>query len=311
MIEELKGDRPFFIMISREMPAPHFADYDSYATKRGAPQPGAAPQVSIVTITLNAARTIERTITSVQTQSFSSIEHVLVDGGSTDGTLDIIRRMARPRDFWISEKDRGISDAFNKGVAMARGRLILILNADDWLSRDQIARSVKALEKSAMDFVFGDLIFYEGDLSLFRYRGDPHYAKVIRRRWPAVGHPTLLATKACFERVGLFDPAYRNAMDYDWLLRLHCAGSRGEYCADVVAHMTHDGVSNLQFARTIEEVRRIVVSQGRNPLIAGLEAGFRRLKTAIAQPVKRNSRPIYQLVRQTINSSYRPVRALK
>jgi glycosyltransferase involved in cell wall biosynthesis len=269
------------------------------------------PVVSIVTVALNAARTLERTIASVQAQTFRSVEHVLVDGGSTDGTLDIIRRMVRPQDYWISEKDRGISDAFNKGVAMARGRYVLILNADDWLSPEQIGNSIAALEKSGADFVFGDLIFYEGERALFRYGGDPAYAKVIRRRWPSVGHPTLLAARSCFERAGLFDPLYRNAMDYDWLLRVHCAGARGVYCPEVVGHMTHDGVSNLQFARTIDEVRRIVVAHGRNPVVAALEAGFRRLKTSVAQPIKRRGEPLYRLARQIINPSYRPVRVSK
>jgi glycosyltransferase len=288
------------------MSAPHLIDYDSYATKRGAPR-GDRPHVSIVTIVLNTARTLERTIASVQAQSFASVEHVLVDGGSTDGSLDIIRRMARPQDYWISERDRGISDAFNKGVALTYGRHVLILNADDWLSPDQIAQSVAALEKANADFVFGDLVFYEGDRPLFRYGGDPGYAKVIRRRWPSVGHPTLLASRDCFERIGLFDPIYKNAMDYDWLLRLHCAGARGVYCPEVTGHMTHDGVSNLQFARTIDEVRRIVIAHGRNPLVAGLEAGFRRAKTQIAQPIKRRGEPLYRLVRRTINPSYKPV----
>ena len=292
------------------MSAPRFSQYDSYATKRGVSS-NETPVVSIVTVALNAARTLERTIASVQAQTFHSVEHVLVDGGSTDGTLDIIRRMARPQDYWISEKDRGISDAFNKGVAMARGRYILILNADDWLSPEQIGHSIAALEKSGADFVFGDLIFYEGERALFRYGGDPTYAKVIRRRWPSVGHPTLLAARGCFERVGLFDPIYRNAMDYDWLLRVHCAGARGVYCPDVVGHMTHDGVSNLQFARTIDEVRRIVVTHGRNPVVAALEAGFRRLKTSVAQPIKRRGEPLYRLARQIINPSYRPVRVSK
>jgi glycosyltransferase involved in cell wall biosynthesis len=287
------------------MAAPTLAEYDSYATKRSPQQ--TPPVVSIVTILLNAAATLERTITSVQGQSFASIEHVLVDGGSSDGSLEIIRRMARPQDFWISEKDRGISDAFNKGVALAQGRYILILNADDWLSPDQIQRSVELLQKTGADFVFGDLIFYEGDRPIFRCVGNPSYAKVIHRRWPAVGHPTTLATRASFERIGLFDPAYRNAMDYDWLLRLHRAGFRGVYNPEIVGHMTHDGVSNRQFRRTIQEVRHIVVAQGRNPAVAALEAGFRQLKTDLAQPVKRHGRPLYQLVRRTINASYRPV----
>src|ERR1700742_1593462 len=128
------------------MTSPRLDDYDTYATKRGVGLPGTAPPLgSIVTIALNMARTLERTIASVQAQNFPSVEQVLVDGGSTDGTLDVILRMARPQDFWISEKDRGISDAFNKGVAMARGRYVLILNADDWLSPDQIAQSVAAV----------------------------------------------------------------------------------------------------------------------------------------------------------------------
>ena len=291
------------------MPAPALIDYDSYAKGRRALAPGAEemPTVSVVTIVLNAGHTLQRTIASVQAQTYSSIEHVLVDGGSSDDTLDIIRRMARPQDYWLSEKDRGISDAFNKGVALARGRYIVILNADDWLSPDQIERAVDVLEKSQADFAFGDLIFYEGDRPLFRYQGNPAYAKVIHRRWPAIGHPTVLASRRCFERIGMFDPVYRNAMDYDWFLRLHCAGGRGIYDSRIVAHMTHDGVSNLQFRRTIEEVRRIVVTHGRNRALAALEAKMRRWKTAIAQPVKRRGQPFYRLVRQVINPAYRPV----
>jgi hypothetical protein len=109
----------------------------------------------------------------------------------------------------------------------------------------------------------------------------------------------------------LFDPAYRNAMDYDWLLRLHCAGGRGVYRSAVMGHMTHDGVSNLQFGRTIDEIRKIVVAQGRDPAIAALEANFRLLKTRFAQPVKRRGKPIYQFIRRAINSSYRPLQAPK
>ena len=295
------------------MSAPMLIDYDSYAKARGAlPHDSqSAPLVSVVTIVLNAGRTLQRTIASVQAQPFSSIEHVLVDGGSSDDSLSIIRRMARPQDYWLSEKDRGISDAFNKGVALARGRTIVILNADDWLSPDQIERAIEVLDRSQADFVFGDLVFYEGDKPLFRYQGNPAYAKMIHRRWPSIGHPTVLAARACFERIGLFDLAYRNAMDYDWFLRLHRAGGRGVYDSQIVAHMTHDGVSNLQFARTIEEVRHIVVSHGRNSAVAALEAKLRQWKTAIAQPVKRRGQPLYHLVRRAINPAYRPVRVSK
>jgi glycosyltransferase involved in cell wall biosynthesis len=291
------------------MSPPLLEAYSGYAQRRAREQPASAdpaPVISIVTVALNAAATIGRTIRSVQAQSFASIEHILVDGGSEDGTLDIIRRQARKQDYWLAEPDRGISDAFNKGVALARGRYVQILNADDWLSPDQVERGLAALEASAADFVFGDLIFYDQGLPVFRYAGDPHYARSIHRRCPAVGHPTMLVARAAFAQIGLFDPAYSNAMDYDWLLRLHRAGGRGIYCPGVVGHMTHAGVSNRQFARTIEEVRQIVIAYGRHPLLAGLEARARLLKTAAAQPIKRHFHPFYTLIRRTINQSYRP-----
>ncbi|HEX3486880.1 MAG TPA: glycosyltransferase family 2 protein [Micropepsaceae bacterium] len=263
--------------------------------------------VSIVTVALNAAPTLARTIASVQAQSFPSIEHIIVDGGSSDGTLDTIRNSIRAQDYWISEKDNGISDAFNKGVALARGHYVQMLNADDWLSPDQIQLGVAALEKTGADFIFGDLIFYEGEAPVFHYAGDPHYARSIHRRCPSIGHPTVLASRAVFERIGLFDTAYRNAMDYDWLLRLHRAGGRGAYCATLVGHMTHAGVSNRQFARTIDEVKRIAIANGRNWLLANIEAQMRHLKTAAAQPIKRRFHPFYSLVRRLINPSYRAV----
>jgi glycosyltransferase involved in cell wall biosynthesis len=294
------------------MPVPSLADYAVYGDRRTREQPisPAGPAlVSIVTVALNAAATIERAIHSVQKQTFASIEHIFVDGGSSDGTLGHIQRLARPQDYWISEKDRGISDAFNKGVALARGRLIQFLNADDWLSPDQIECAVTGLDRSAADFVFGDLVFYHEGWPIFTYAGEAGYERVIHRRMPAISHPTLLARRACFDHAGLFDPAYRNAMDYDWLLRLHRAGGRGVYCSGVVGHMNHAGISNRQFTRTIEEVKRIAIAHGRNPVVAEIEAQIRRLKTVASQPIKRRVRPLYELIRRGINRSYRPAPA--
>lgn len=289
---------------------PSLNEYDSYVKRRDREQPqsaGHAAVVSIVTVMLNSATTLERTILSVQSQTYPSIEHVFVDGGSTDGTLDIVRKRARSQDFWISEKDKGISDAFNKGVAMARGRFVLILNADDWLSTNQIEQAVNILERSGADFAFGDLLFYQNGKPEFRYVGDPAYARAIRRRCPAIGHPTVLARKSCFDRIGLFDANYRNAMDYDWLLRLHCAGGWGVYSPKILGHMTHEGVSNRQFGRTIEEVRRIVVAQGHAYWLADVEARFRYFKTVVSQPIRYHGKPLYRLLRRVINPSYRPV----
>lgn len=294
------------------MSAPSLADYTAYAQRRAREQPVSgrdAPLVSIVTVTLNGAATLERTIRSVHAQTFPPIEHVFVDGGSSDGTLEMIGRFARHGDYWISEPDRGISDAFNKGLALARGRFVQILNADDWLSKDQIERGIAALRETGADFVFGDLIFYDDGRPIFKYAGDPNYARVIHRRMPAISHPTVLAARNCFERIGLFDTAYRNAMDYDWLLRLHRAGGRGVYTSAVLGHMTHAGVSNRQFRRTTDEVKTIAIAHGRSPIVATVEAHARYVKTAASLPVKRHARPLYHLIRRIINPSYEPAPA--
>jgi GT2 family glycosyltransferase len=262
--------------------------------------------VSVVTVTLNAAATVSRTIASVHTQSQAGIEHVFVDGGSTDETYTLLRHAMRAHDYAISEPDRGISDAFNKGIAMARGRYVQILNADDWLSPKQVEHAIRTLRFADAAFVFGNLIFYEAGAASFTYIGDPEYASSIHRRMPAISHPTVIVARKWFEHIGLFDLQYRTAMDYDWLLRLHRAGGRGVYCPDVVGHMTHEGVSNRQFKRTIEEVRRIAIAHGRHPALATAEARMRYLKTLAAQPLKRRARPLYSRIRRAINPSFRP-----
>lgn len=298
------------------MTVPELRDYQAVAMRRSgqaADDAALADQVAVtvVTVTLNAAATLERTIASVQAQSLlglaHGIEHVVVDGGSTDGTTALLAARLRPQDFWISEPDRGISDAFNKGVALARGRYIQILNADDWLSPGQIARTLATLEREDADFVFGDLIFYEQGRPSFRYRGTPDYPCRIGKRMPALNHPTVLAHRRAFERIGLFDLRYRCAMDYDWFLRLHRAGRRGVYDPEIVGHMAHDGVSNTAFQRTIREVRDIAIAYGRAPLFAHGEAVFQIAKTSASHYVKRWAQPLYHLVRRTINSSYAPL----
>jgi GT2 family glycosyltransferase len=292
------------------MVPPTFDDYRAITERRqealrGMPR----PRVTLITVTFKARRTLEQTIDSIQAQTFADLEHVVVDGGSEDGTVELLRAKLRPHDYWISEPDRGISDAFNKGVALAAGDLIQFVNADDWLSPRQVEMAVRGLDATGADFVFGDVIFHRGGRADFRYVGEPHYAKSIRRLMPALNHATALARRDAFERVGLFDLRYRCAMDYDWFLRLHLAGGRGAYLPELVGHMNHDGVSNTQYLRTLREVEAIAVAHGRNRNLARLERLARALKAAIGRQLKGPALPIYRLVRSHINRSYRPLDA--
>jgi glycosyltransferase involved in cell wall biosynthesis len=258
----------------------------------------------VVTVTLNVCATLPRTIESIQRQTYRSIEHIVVDGGSTDGTIEILRSSLRPTDCWISEPDRGISDAFNKGVVLSRGEFIQFMNADDWMSPNQVETAVETLQTTGADFVFGDLIFYEEGRPAFRYRGDPDYTRCIENRMPALNHPTILVRRSAFLRIGLFDLRYQCAMDYDWLLRLHRAGGSGVYNGDILAYMSHDGVSNTHFRKTIREVQRIAVEHGRSPLLAEIEADGRLAKTALGREARHRAHPLYHRIRQIINRSY-------
>ena len=286
--------------------APTLMSYAAVAARRetvSAPP----PCVSIITVVRNGAATLARTIASVQAQQGPGIEHVVVDGGSTDGTQALLERHLRPQDFWISEPDRGIADAFNKGAALARGTYVQFLNADDWLSDGQLAQAVSTLERSGADFVFGDLVFYRDDRPAFVYRGDPHYADGLRTHLPPVNHPTLLARRALFERVGLFCLEHRYAMEYDWLQRVQRSGGRGVHDPGIVGHMTHEGVSNRAFRGTVREVRDIAIAYGAPVWPARVRAELSIAKTTMSHWVRARSPRLYDAVRGRINRAYVPV----
>lgn len=271
-----------------------------------APAPG-KPVVSIVTAVYNGERFLEQAIESVRSQTYPTIEYTVIDGGSTDNTLEIIRQYERHIAFWLSEPDRGISDAFNKGIATSHGALIGLLNADDWLSPDQIARGVAALEDPSFDFAFGDLQFHDArGEATFLMSGDPDYARSIRSRMPELSHPTVLARRSAYERVGLFDTTLRYAMDYEWLLRLHVAGGRGRYVPGLLGHMRVGGASDVALIDALSEVRTIAMRYGQPALWAHALFGLRAVKAVAGRALERWApRLVYHLARGLMNRQYR------
>ena len=266
------------------------------------------PLVSIITVALNRAATVERTIESVLGQIYRPIEYIVIDGGSRDGTVELIAKHADRLASWISEPDRGISDGFNKGLVRASGALIGLVNADDWLAPDQIATGVAALERSGADFVFGDLIYHAADgRRLFRIKGDPDYAKAIGRGMPDINHPTVLARRAVYRQIGGFDPALRCAMDYDWLLRAHRAGFRGVYEPALVGHMTLEGVSDQRFRRALAEVREIAIRHGEPAPAAWALYGYRLLKGGSRRLLERLlPAGLHERMRRRVNRQFTP-----
>jgi glycosyltransferase involved in cell wall biosynthesis len=196
------------------------------------------PLVSVITIVYNGELHLEQTIKSVLEQSYSPVEYVIIDGGSTDNTLNIIKRYESRLGGWLSEKDRGISDAFNKGLKMVRGEIIGIINADDWYEPLAVEKAVDALHDA--DIAYGDLRLIKDGKTDFIIKGDHKYLK----NEMTINHPTVFVRKECYDQFGIFDEKYKCAMDYDLLLRFSIKGCRFSYVPEILANMRWGGLSD-------------------------------------------------------------------
>lgn len=233
-----------------------------YRTRRHASARSDIPLVSIITVTYNAEKTLLRTLDSVRAQTYQNIEHIIIDGGSTDGTLGLIQGEEDAIAYWCSERDHGIYDAFNKGVALATGEYIGILNADDYYEPSQLENAVAALIKSGAPFVHGDIILHGWQGQDVELLGDPHYELKIKERMPSLHQVTTLCRRSVFQRYGLFSTKYRIAGDFDWYLRLANQGCIGVHVPSVRAHMAAGGISTTQQRRAFFEALMITWRHG-------------------------------------------------
>lgn len=180
-------------------------------------------KVSIITVSFNSAKTIADTIESVLSQDFPEIEYIIVDGNSSDDTVKIIRQYENRISKWISEKDQGMYDAMNKGIAMATGDVIGILNSDDvYMNNHVISDLMALLEKQKAQVVFADLILVDqnDNNKVLRYYDSGHFhPDKFRYGWmPA--HPTVFVRRELYQAVGLFSTTYQIAADYEMLIRM-------------------------------------------------------------------------------------------
>ncbi|MDD2900150.1 MAG: glycosyltransferase family 2 protein [Desulfuromonadaceae bacterium] len=218
---------------------------------------------SIITVTYNSRIFLSETIHSVLSQDCTDFEYILIDGGSSDGTLDVIKHFEREdsRIRWISEPDDGISDAFNKGIRMATGDIIGILNSDDIYADGALSAVAAAFGADGRcDVVHGDMVRFQGDIPLFRLKPAP----VDERIWydMPVNHPATFVRRTAYGLVGLFDTSLKVAMDYDLVLRLYRAGCRFQYLDRVLAHMRYGGASDERFLAARREVFAVTVAAG-------------------------------------------------
>lgn len=206
-----------------------------------------SPTVSIVTPVRNAAATLARCLDSVVSQSVSVIEHIVVDGHSDDGSREMLRR--REGDFLsvIDAPPRGIADAFNRGIAAARGDVIGIVNADDWYEPGAIAAVRPRFDGRAM-IVHGRVRLHDIRSGMSRlspgreYREERDFRPL--ERMPAQ-HPSCFVSRAAYDLAGVFTPCFRLAMDYEFLLRCHRAGIPFLFVPDVIVNHSSGGASSV------------------------------------------------------------------
>ncbi len=219
--------------------------------------------ISIITITFNSVRYVDEAIVSVLSQDYPDIEYLIIDGGSTDGTVDIIRRHAEmdTRIRWISEPDNGISDAFNKGIRMASGDVVGILNSDDRYASGALSLVAdSAAEHPECAIFHGNMLRFQGDQPLFMLKPSEVEDKIWHEM--PLNHPATFVTRFAYEHVGQFDTGLKIAMDYDMMLRLYQSGFRFWHIDEVLAHMRYGGESDTAIIDGLREVYSVSVRLG-------------------------------------------------
>jgi len=222
----------------------------------------AHPLVTVFTAVKNRKSTLPKTITSVLSQSYPNIEYIVIDGASTDGTLDVLRKFDDKINLWISEPDCGTSDAFNKAISLAQGELIFWLSSDDWIGPGFIVTAVKMFLKTGVDFVFGNMVMYKNEDPVMVCEGDKDYVKSIMTGNPCFNYPSMVIKKECFRSVGLFDMTLKYAGDYEWLLRVHQHGGKGHCENSLIVYRGVGGLGESHIVPSMLEQIRILKQYG-------------------------------------------------
>lgn len=225
-------------------------------------------KISMITVAFNSARTIERTILSVKAQNYNNLEYIIIDGGSTDGTQEIVMKYEDVVTTFISEKDLGISDAFNKGIFLSNGVLVGIINSDDYLLPNALNKVAKAFD-GCSDIYMGE-IFVE-------YGSGQKVIEVPSKSFPIiplfrhVAHQGMFVTRDAYQKFGMYDVKVHYPMDLEFLMRAYINGAKFRFINDVLAVFCYGkGVTNDDLKKKKKDYIYIVKKNGGNKLQANV-----------------------------------------
>ncbi len=212
-------------------------------------------KVSVITVCLNSERFLERTIRSVISQTYKNIEYIIVDGGSKDNTLKIVDRYRDRIGHFISEPDNGIYDAQNKGLRMAKGEIICVLNSDDYFYNHDVIREVVNffLQNKDVDFVYGDILCFNSDNSEAYLKRYPNYIPKRYFLMNPLAHSATFFHKDCFIKAGYLDTRYKISADFEWYLRaLYKKGLSAAHINKIISVFREGGFSGNEILRLSE-----------------------------------------------------------
>jgi len=213
------------------------------------------PLVSVITVVFNGAQHLQTAIDAISAQTYPHIQHIVIDGASTDGTVSIIEGNQSRLAYWKSEPDKGLYDAMNKGLDLVTDpeSYVLFANADDQLfSKDAIEQVIA--RSSGEDLVYGKMIFTDGEISGELGR-EVSLGDLARQ---TLCHPATFVRRRVFDKVGTFDTEFRIAADYDFIVRAFAAGVTTRFVDVIVARMSMGGLSDDRFMLSCRERKEVI-----------------------------------------------------
>jgi glycosyltransferase involved in cell wall biosynthesis len=214
------------------------------------------PKISIITIVFNDRLGLEKTAQSVWEQLYPNIEYLIIDGASTDGTREFIQANKRKVEYWVSEPDNGIADAFNKGVKAAKGEWIVMLNAADYFQNNRVVDQMipYLYSNRDADIVYGKLTEVDAQGNPGKSFGKPFDKKAFQRECTII-HPATFHNRSFFESNGLFSLDFKIAMDYEIFLRKK--DLKAVFADEFITYMEKGGVSQVNPSRTYREFNEV------------------------------------------------------
>jgi glycosyltransferase involved in cell wall biosynthesis len=211
------------------------------------------PLVSLITVVYNGEKYLEQTILSVLNQTYNNVEYLIIDGNSTDHSLDIIKKYTDSIDLWVSEPDNSIYEAINKGISFARGEIIGIIHSDDWYEADTVEKVVRSLMLNRnVDIIHGLHRLWE-DSKILGVVG--HTEQFLKSGM--ISHPSTFIKKSLYDKYGSYGKIYKIAGDYELMLRFKSHNVRFLFIEEILANFRNSGISNTANKKMLHEVAQI------------------------------------------------------